>query len=463
MASTEMQRALFMDRLRSRRGLRRDIVSPNSVTGPDLIDSQFIPWLARSEVFFCIPGLVAQYGSPLFVFSERSLIANYRDLHEAFTRRYPRVRIAWSYKTNYLEAICRVFHREGAWGEVVSPFEYEKALRTGVAPSEIHFNGPYKTDAALSQAASSGTIIHLDNFDEIVRLEQIARHSGRKPRVAVRVNMAIDGLQAWSRFGLNLESGQARDAVRRVLASGLLELMGLHTHIGTYVLEPAAYGSAAFKLARFANELRAEHGIQLSFLDLGGGFASPNTLKGQYLTGEQSQTTFARYADAIAAGLGELDYPAAEKPVLVLETGRALVDSAGYLVSTVQASKRQPDGQRGLILDAGVNLLFTSFWYNHAVAPTVDVRGTPEPTVLYGPLCMNIDVMREAVQLPPMVAGQRLVFRNVGAYNTTQWMQFITLRPAVVMIGSRGETSVIRRAESVDDLASYEQVPGWLR
>jgi diaminopimelate decarboxylase len=409
-----------------------------------------------------IEKLVAQYGSPLFVFSERTLIANYRDLHEAFTRRYPRVRIAWSYKTNYNEAICRTFHREGAWGEVVSPFEYEKALRSGVAPTEIHFNGPYKPEDSLAKAANAGTIIHIDNFDEIVRLEDIARQSGRKPRVAVRVNMAIDGLQAWSRFGVNLESGQARDAVRRVQASGLLDLIGLHTHIGTYVQEPAAYGSAAVKLARFANELRADHGIKLSFLDLGGGFASPNALKGQYLSAEQSQVSFSRYADAISQGLGELDCPASERPTLVLETGRALVDSAGYLVSTVQASKRQPDGTRGLILDAGVNLLFTSFWYNHAVAPTQEVRGALEPTVLYGPLCMNIDVMRESVQLPPMAAGQRLVFRNVGAYNTTQWMQFITLRPAVVMISTSGEASVIRRAETVDDLNSYEQVPAWL-
>jgi diaminopimelate decarboxylase len=108
-------------------------------------------------------------------------------------------------------------------------------------------------------------------------------------------------------------------------------------------------------------------------------------------------------------------------------------------------------------------LLFTSFWYNHAVAPTQDSRGSLESTVLYGPLCMNIDVLRDAVPLPPMAAGQRLVFRNVGAYNTTQWMQFITLRPAVVMISTHGEASVIRRAETVDDLTSYEQVPAWLR
>jgi len=410
-----------------------------------------------------VDALVERYGSPLFVFSERTLIANYRDLRDAFLRRYPRVRMAWSYKTNYNEAVCRVFHREGAWAEVVSPFEYDKALHSGVAPSEIHFNGPYKPDATAEVAATSGTVIHVDNFDEILRMEAIARRTHCRPRVAVRVNMAIDGVQSWSRFGLNLESGQALDAVRRIQASGCLDLVGLHTHIGTFVMDPAAYGTAAGKLARLANQLLAEHGLKLSFLDIGGGFASANSLKGQYLNGAHASPTFSRYADAVAQGLLALEYPSSERPVLVLEAGRALVDSAGYLITTVIASKRQPDARRGLILDAGVNLLFTSFWYNHTVMPAQEVRGTAEPTVLYGPLCMNIDVLNESVNLPPMAAGERLVFSNVGAYNTTQWMQFITLRPAVVMIGVNGEPSLIRRAESVADLNALEQVPAWLR
>lgn len=410
-----------------------------------------------------IEDLVTEHGSPLFIFSQRTLVSSYHELYDALKRRYPRVRLAWSYKTNYLEAICRVFHREGAWAEVVSPFEYEKALLGGVNPTQIHFNGPYKPDASLEKAIRLDSIIHVDNFDEIVRVEAMARRTGRRPRVAVRVNMAVDGLQTWSRFGLNLESGQARDAVRRICASGLIDLIGLHTHLGTFILEPTAYGQAASKLAQFANVLRAEHGIVLSFLDLGGGFPSTNSLKGQYLHGEQASPPFSRYADAIARGLDTLDYPQDQLPTLVLETGRSLVDSAGYLVSTVQATKRQPDGQRGLILDAGVNLLFTSFWYNHEVQPAQAYRGNLEPTVLYGPLCMNIDIMRDSVSLPALSAGERVVFRSVGAYNVTQWMQFITLRPAVVMIGPEREVALIRRAETVDDFGSYERVPAWLR
>lgn len=410
-----------------------------------------------------ISDLVAQHGSPLFVFSERTLIDRHRELHDAFTRRYAKVRLAWSYKTNYLEAICRTFHRRGSWAEVVSPFEYDKALSCGVTPEHIHWNGPDKPDAAMAKAISGGAILHLDNLDELARAERLGDALGVRPRVAIRVNMSIEGLSPWSRFGMNLESGQARDAVNRLVSGDRMDLIGLHTHLGTFILDPEVYGKAAVKLAKLANEIRADHGIKLSFIDLGGGFASHNTLKSQYLLGEQAAPPFARYADAICDGLGELDYPAKELPTLVLETGRALVDDAGYLISSVVANKRLPDGRRGLVIDAGVNLLFTSFWYKHDVVPAQEFGGLMEPTIMYGPLCMNIDVMRDTMPFPAMSPGDRLVFRNVGAYNVTQWHQFITLRPAVVMVGSEGRVARIRRPETLEDFHTMEEVPSWLR
>ncbi len=193
------------------------------------------------------------------------------------------------------------------------------------------------------------------------------------------------------------------------------------------------------------------------------GLASPNTLKDQYLPGEQATPSFSRYADAICEGLADLQLPARELPTLVLETGRALVDEAGTLVSTVQAQKRLPDGRQSLVMDAGVNLLFTSFWYRHDVVPAQPLRPPLEPTVIYGPLCMAIDELRSTMQLPALSPGDRLVFKNVGAYNVTQWMQFITLRPAVVMIGASGRVAVMRRAEQAEDFSSVESVPEWLK
>lgn len=410
-----------------------------------------------------VAALVEAHGSPLFVFSERTLVDRYHELEDAFSRRYPRLRIAWSYKTNYLGAICRVFHREGAYAEVVSEFEWEKARALGVPGEHIHFNGPYKPEAVLERVLPEGTIVHVDHFDELLAAERVAGRLGIRPQVALRVNLAAEGAPPWDRFGFNLESGQAIDAVMRLVSGDRLDLIGLHCHLGTFILDPETYRQAARKLAGLANELKARFGIRLAFLDLGGGFASHNTLKAQYLPGEQSTPPLSRYAEALVDGLAALDAPPAERPTLVVEHGRALVDDAGSLVTTVVANKRLPDGRRGVVLDVGVNVLFTSFWYRHDVLPAQATRGLPEPTVLYGPLCMNIDVVRDALLFPPLEVGDRLVFRSVGAYNVTQWMQFITYRPAVVMIGADGRVGLVRRRETLDSVVREEETPEWLR
>ena len=118
-----------------------------------------------------------------------------------------------------------------------------------------------------------------------------------------------------------------------------------------------------------------------------------------------------------------------------------------------------PDGRRAVILDAGVNHLFTAFWYNHDVFPTRHLSGRPEETVLYGPLCMNIDVMRNSVMLPPVNVGDTLIFSPVGAYNNTQWLQFIEYRPNVVLVQENGNVSLIREAENLDIVIQQEHIP----
>lgn len=406
--------------------------------------------------------LVAEYGSPLFVFSEQTMVDRYHELRDAVARRYPKVRMAWSYKTNYLDAVCKLFHREGAWAEVVSAFEYEKARRLGVPGDRIHFNGPLKSRAILEEALPAGSLVHLDHFDELALVEEVAEAAEMHAPVAIRLNLAAEGIPAWSRFGFNLENGQARDAVRRILAGDRLKLVGLHCHLGTFLTEPEAYRQAMGKLVGFANGLAEEFDVRLDFIDIGGGIASHNQLKAQYLPPEQSTPAMSRYAEAITDGLRSLAYPPDEHPTLVMENGRALVDDAGYLVATVKANKRLPDGRRGVVVDAGVNQLFTAFWYDHDVRPAQAVGGMPEPTVFYGPLCMNIDVMRETLMYPPLEVDDRVIFCNVGAYNVTQWMQFITYRPAVVLIGEGGRHARIREAETLETVVAPERVPSWI-
>ena len=110
-------------------------------------------------------------------------------------------------------------------------------------------------------------------------------------------------------------------------------------------------------------------------------------------------------------------------------------------------------------MDVGVNILFTAFWYDHKITPAQSFTHYSEDTCLYGPLCMNIDVIRENVSLPLLNKGEHIVIHNVGAYNMTQWMQFITLRPKVVLIDMDEKVHVIRENETLEALTSFERVP----
>lgn len=410
-----------------------------------------------------VADMLEEFGSPLFVLSEKTIRDTYKEAYRAFSNRYPKVQFAWSYKTNYINAVCNIYHQEGAWAEVVSGFEYQKALNNGVPGNRIIFNGPDKTDEEIMLALKNKSLIHIDHLDELYRITEIAEELQYKPNVAIRVNMDTGIYPMWDRFGFNYENGQAWDAINKIVLAGKLNLTGLHCHIGTFMLSPSAYAIAAQKMSDLAIGIRNKYNILIDYLDLGGGFASKNTLKGSYLQGADTTPSFDQFAEAICSGILNAGFLQDELPLLILETGRALIDEAGFLLGSVISNKRLSDGRRATIMDFGVNILFTSFWYDHKISPAQEFSHYTEDTVLYGPLCMNIDVVRETCTLPPLKRGDKVVVHTVGAYNMTQWMQFISLRPTVVLIGSDGIPYIIRKRETLHTIDSVEVVPEELK
>ncbi|MDZ4668321.1 MAG: alanine racemase [bacterium] len=406
--------------------------------------------------------LLKDYGSPLFVISEQQIRRNYQNALRAFKTRYPKVQFAWSYKTNYLNAVCNVFHQEGAWAEVVSIFEYKKALGNGVPGNKIIFNGPDKSEEDLSLAVQNKSMIHIDHFDELYMLIEVVQKLKMKASVAIRVNMDVGVYPMWDRFGFNYENGQAWNAINKIMSEPLLALNGLHSHIGTYMLSAGAYATAAWKLCDLAMNIKNKWSKAIQYLDLGGGFASANTLKGSYLQGPDIIPSMEDYAEAISTTILNFGFKQNELPTLYLETGRALIDDAGYLLGSVIATKRLSDGRRATIMDFGVNLLFTAFWYNHKISPAQEFSHHTEDMVVYGPLCMNIDCIRESVNLPLLSKGDQVVVHKVGAYNMTQWMQFIQMRPNVVMIDAHQKVHLIRNKESLETMLRYEEMPAHL-
>jgi len=342
---------------------------------------------------------------------------------------------------------------------VVSGFEYDKALSNGIGGKFIIFNGPDKSAEDLEKAIQNNSLIHIDHFDEMYMLNALSDKLNKKPKVAIRVNMDTGIYPKWDRFGFNYENGEAWDAINRIMIGEKLDLVGLHTHIGTFILAANPYKIAAGKLADLAVNIENKYNHNIKYIDMGGGFASRNTLKGAYLPGTDTVPDFDDYAEAITSGLVNSHIKPDKLPLLILETGRALIDDAGYLLGTVLANKRLADGRRSTIMDIGVNLLFTSFWYEHIITPAQPFSHHTEETAIYGPLCMNIDVLRENVDFPLLKKNDHVVIKRIGAYNMTQWLQFITLRPRIVLIDEKGKSHLIRKNETLEIFKAFEKTP----
>lgn len=400
--------------------------------------------------------LTEKFGSPLFVYSQTKMEELYKNLYSAFSSRYPDVQFGWSYKTNYLNEICKVFHDLGSCAEVVSEFEYQKARALGIEGKDIIFNGPYKPYEDLKIAVQEGAKIHVDNLFELDDLEKIANEFDMVIPLAIRINMDIGVYPQWSRFGFNYENGDAYEAIERMYASKKMKLVGIHSHIGTFMLDANAYRNATIKIMQLKEQVERDFSSEIAYIDLGGGFASKTNLKGIYQSTDVVIPTADDYAEAITNVIYDLN-KSEKLPKLYLETGRALIDEAGYLLTSVHGYKRFPDGKKGYILDAGVNLLYTSTWYNFNIETDRHYEGENEASLLNGPLCMNIDVIEENLMLPPLNRGTVLSISPVGAYNYTQSMQFIRYKPAVVLIDKEGKARCIKE---VDNLATvnYREV-----
>ncbi len=415
-----------------------------------------------------VQSLLREYGSPLFVISEDILRKLYRNFYVNFSGPGVDTRIAYSYKTNYLPAVCAIMHEEGAWAEVVSGMEYALARSLGVPGKNIIFNGPHKTREELNLALAEGAVVTVDGFDDLARVEEVTNSLAQVSRIGIRVNFK-HGPIPWTKFGFSYDSGEAVRALERIAKNPKLKLDLLHNHSGTFQIFHEIYAKAADVLIDLALQAR-QLGLAPTIADFGGGFPSSNKLKPFYDVPGGTEfrcDMLAPFGEAILGRLRNADGLFGDNPTLVLEPGRALVDAAAVLASTVVAKKYIPDQGTGIVLDAGVNIVPTAAWYDHRV----ETRGngedhhhqsSQESVSIYGPLCMQSDVLRERTQTRPFKVGDAALISNVGAYCHTMSMQFIRTRPATVLLGYDGP-EIIQRREEWRDVFVRDRLPDRFR
>lgn len=389
-----------------------------------------------------------KFGSPLFVLDKKMLLSRFNDIKSAFNKYYPTT-IAYSYKTNYLPYICNLLKNEGAFAEIIPGFEFELAKRLGIKGENIIVNGPYKPIDELEKILKYGCKINADNLYEIKAISDIAKRLNKKVKIGIRINAKIGDLP-WNKFGFNIENGETQEILGLLQRLDTIEIVGLHMHIGTNISKPELYSSAINKLLDFYKENKAR--INLEYIDLGGGFASSGTTPINTKDDEWNVPHIGMYAKYICKPLNT--YFKNQKPQLILEPGRFLVDESMYLLTKITSIK-EIFGVRSLFIDAGVNILPSSYYRAHQIEP-LNKKGLDKIiTDVYGPLCMQVDLLESSICLPRLTVGDVLKVKNCGAYELSQSMQFIRARPAVVCI-DKNDYFMIRRKEQFKDITTLD-------
>jgi len=392
--------------------------------------------------------LAATHGTPLYVYSAAAIQDRYRAVVTAFSD-YPHA-IHYALKANSTLGIARLVRRLGAGADANSGGEIDVALRAGFLPSQIVFTGVGKTDEELAHAIDLDVrTINAESEGELERIDTIAASRATRARVAVRVNPDIDagshphistGLKT-NKFGIALDD--AREICRKAAARAGLEIVGLHTHVGSQITELEPLRHAARALVDLAADLRGA-GIRVDHLDIGGGLGI--SYDGQPVP------SATEYAAAVLPILRESGL------TVILEPGRFLVGAAGVLVSRVIDVKPQAGGKLFVILDAGMTELMRPMLYNafHRIEP-VEITGDVAAICdIVGPLCETSDTLGKDRCLPKPRIGDLLVVFDTGAYGAVMASNYNRRpMPAEVLVED-GRPALIRRRQTIDDLVALE-------
>lgn len=399
--------------------------------------------------------LLEKFNSPLFIVSERVIKEKYCQLNDALHIAYPNSKIAYSLKTNYLPAVCGILKDCGALAEVASGFEYWLAKKLGYRGSDIVFNGPYKKDDELFEAVKDGSVLNIDNYFELPRLEKIASQFFIKPKIGIRVNTNYSraGSLPWNRFGFNIENGEAMAMFSKIKNEfENLNTTGIHIHLGTNISDVSVYRFAMEKVVDFIVDVGKNFNIKVEYIDVGGGFAVfGNKLKGFAL---ESVPSVVDYINAIINSiLKKLEY----KPLLIFEPGRFLVAEAMTLLTKV-ISKKEINGVKTVTVDSSVSILREAAFIDFNILAVDKKNISLAPTIVFGSSCTQSDVLGRA-DLPPLDIGDILAIHNVGAYSLPRSSQWIFPRPAIVLIKDNGESEIVKKAESYEDLVHLDRFP----
>lgn len=355
---------------------------------------------------FSLCEIAKKAGTPLYLYSSKKLVENYGEFDGAFSG--IKHIVCYAVKANGSPYLLKILMRRGCGCDIVSGGELKLALSSGANPKKIVFAGVGKRDDEIRMAILSGILMfNVESISELYRIDKIAKSLNKTAGISFRVNPDIDarthphittGL-AHNKFGLCFEEAFAGYILAKALKS--VRIIGIHTHIGSQIVDSGSFVLAAGKVSKYISKLKAA-GIVLKYIDMGGGLGIRYE--------NEKVISASNYAKAIMAHLPK-DH------TLILEPGRFIAGDAGIMVTKILYVKKTPR-KSFLVVDAGMNDLVRPAIYGayHKIIPAIKRSGAEREWDIVGPICESSDIFATDRRLPPVREGDFLAVLCAGAY-----------------------------------------------
>ena len=395
--------------------------------------------------------LAADVGTPAYVYSKAALLESYRGYDDAFAE-VPHV-VCYSVKANGNLGVLGTLARAGAGADIVSGGELFRALRAGFPPGRIIFSGVGKTRDELREALKAEVLMfNVESLSELRALDDVARETGVRAPVALRVNPDVDpethpyiatGLKT-SKFGIPF--AQAHEVYAEAASLKGVEVVGADIHIGSQLTKAAPLADAVARIAALVKTLR-ERSIEIRMVDVGGGLGI------RYR--DEAPPTHREYARVLLPALRELAV------TVLLEPGRSIVGNAGILLTRVLYRKETGE-KTFVVVDAAMNDLIRPALYDayHELQPVAEARlDAPRETVdVVGPICESGDFLAKDRALARTEEGDLLAIMSAGAYASAMASNYNTRPRAVEVLVEGNRYTIVRRRETYEDLVAGETV-----
>lgn len=407
--------------------------------------------------------LAAQYQTPLAVYDVLKIRDQIRRFKSVFEDNGVDYAVSYASKAFATIAMYQVIDQEDAHIDVVSGGELYTAIQAGFPMAHVSFHGNNKSQAELEMAVSNHVgVIVLDNFHEIELLNDVLEAHDTSAAVMMRITPGVSAHtheyistgQEDSKFGFDLNSGQAAKALQQVLANPRMNMLGIHAHIGSQIFELNGFQMAADKLVEIAADWHAQFGYQPEVINVGGGFGIQYTKDDHPLAPEAFVDAIVKTIKQSASDRG-LDMPA-----VWIEPGRSIAGPAGYSLYTVGSRKDVPGLQSYLTVDGGMgdNIRPALYQAEYEAVLANDPAAKPTETVhLAGKYCESGDILIDNAKLPATKPGDVVAILDTGAYGYSMASNYNrNPRPAVVFV-ENGESALVVERESYADLTRLDR------